>query len=218
MSNRQSQKSRKGKQRKPSQVARAEHPPTIAPVTTVTRTYRFYSTYDLPVTLTAQALCGIAGNVGITSNTTMVQLARSFRVHRISIWAPPRQGNPAASLGQFSGQSCSIEWDSLDNIPSKKIADRSVSPAVPAYVTGKPPQGSALYQWQDGATGGNCCVLTAPVGSIIDVHATHVFYATGSSGAANSANPIVVGAIYYGCLDGVGTVRYLPADDLPTTY
>jgi hypothetical protein len=200
------------------EIERAELPPTIQPITTVTRTYRFYSTYDLPVTITAAALVGIAGNVGTATNSTMAQLARVFRLHRVSIWAPPRQGNPAAGLGQFSGQSCGIEWESIDNAPGSKISDRSVSPAVPAHVSSKPPQGSAGYQWQDGPTGGNIMILTAPVGSVIDVHITHVFYASGAAGGSVSANPIVVGALYYGCLDGVGTVRYPPADDLPTTY
>jgi hypothetical protein len=190
----------------------------IQPPTTVTRTYRFYSTYDLEVTITAQALVGIAGGVGTVANTTYVQVARSFRLHRISIWTPPRQGNPAAGLGQFSGMSCAIEWNSLDNIPSKRFADRSVSPSEASYVSSKPPVGSAGYQWQDGPTGGNICTLLAPVGSIIDVHATHVFFMSGATGGAVTANPVVVGAYYYPPLDGSGTVRYLPADGLPTTY
>lgn len=156
--------------------------------------------------------------MGTTANVSYTQVARSFRIHRISIWTPPRQGNPAASLGQFSGQSCAIEWNSLDNIPSKRVADRSVSPSVPAYVSSKPPVGSAAYQWQDGATGGNICTILAPVGSIIDVHATHVFWMSGTSGGVVAANPVVVGAYYYPPLDGSGTVRYLPADGLPTTY
>jgi hypothetical protein len=214
------QKKSKGRKNDPNHLAieKAMHPPTIAPITQVTRTYRFYSTYDLPVTITAAALVGIAGNVGTATNTSMAQLARVFRLHRVTIWAPPRQGNPAASLGQFSGQSCGIEWESIDNAPGNKIADRSISPSVPAFVSSRPPQGSAGYQWQDGPTGGNIMILTAPVGSIIDVHITHVFYASGGAGGSVSANPIVVGALYYGCLDGVGTVRYLPTDDLPTTY
>jgi len=207
----------KNSRKKRGQVA-VRHPPIIAPITQVTRTYRFYSTYDLPVTITGQALVGIAGNVGTATNSAMAQIARVFRLHRVSIWAPPRQGNPAASLGQFSGVSCAIEWESIDNAPGSKVADRSISPSQPAYVSSKPPQGSAGYQWQDGPTGGNIMILTAPVGSIIDVHITHVLYASGAAGGSIAANPIVVGAFYYGCLDGVGTVRYLPADDLPSTY
>jgi hypothetical protein len=148
----------------------------------------------------------------------MVFIAQSFRVHRVTIWSPPRQGNPAASLGQFSSSRAIVEWHSLDNIPSQRIADNSVQPDQPSFVSCKPPRGSAAYQWQDGPTGGNIMTLTCNVGGIIDVHVSHTLSATGVSGGAVSANPVVVGALYYPWLDGVGTVRYQPENFLPNTY
>lgn len=193
-------------------------PLAICANTTVTRTYRFRSTYDLPVIITAQALVGIAGAVGTVANTTVVAVAESFRIHRVTVWSPPRQGNPAAGLGQFSSSIATIEWHSLDNIPSQRLTDEAISPSEPAYVSSKPPRGSAAYQWQDGPTGGNIMTLTCVVGGIIDVHISHTLFASGTSGGAYTANPVVVGAYYYMPLDGVGTVRYLPEAYLPTTY
>jgi hypothetical protein len=99
-----------------------------------------------------------------------------------------------------------------------RLADNSIQPDVPAYVSSKPPRGSAAFQWQDGATGGNILTITCAVGGIIDVHISHTLFATGTAGSTVSANPVVVGTYYYLCLDGVGTVRYLPENYLPNTY
>jgi hypothetical protein len=86
---------------------------------------------------------------------------------------------------------------------------------VPAHVTSKPPVGSAASFWL-GSASNTMFTLVAPVGSVIDVHCTHVLFDTQAAADTLAVAAGTLGALYYMPLDGVSDV-YLPVSLGTTT-
>jgi len=184
------------------------NPPQLPSNVVITRTYRFRSTSDTKTAVTAGNIGGIAGLVCTVANTTLSYLAVSSKVHRVSIWTPPASQGAAAT--------CSIEWVDIDAVGSKEFSDTTVSTAFPAHVSSVPPVGSAAYQWQSTAGGGALMNITAPIGSVIDVHASHVLFDTGTAAPTAAVAAGTLGVLYYLPLDGVTDV-FLPVGLNTTT-
>ncbi len=183
-------------------------PPQIPSNVQIVHTYRFRSTSDTAQNISDVDLIGIAGAVCDVANTSLALLCNSVRVHRVSIWAPP------ASQGASS--TCSVEWATDTGIRMVEVSDTTVSTARPAHVSSKPPAGSFAWFWIGTQAGTTVMRLNAPIGSIIDVHCTHVLLDTQAAGGSLAVAAGTLGALYYPPLDGVSDV-YLPVSLGTTT-
>jgi hypothetical protein len=173
----------------------------------VTHTYRFRSTSSSAEVITETNLIGIVGMVGTVANTSTSLIANAVKVHRISVWAPPASQGATAT--------CSINWSSREYAQSVEVSDTTMSVAEPAHITARPPVGSAADFWL--SPGGNTILtLIAPVGSIIDVHCTHVLQDTATAGVTYTAAAAALGVMYYPPLDGESDL-YLPVSLGTTT-
>ena len=175
----------------------------------VTHTYRFRSTAGTASTITAEDVLGIAGAVCTTANSTLHLIAAAAKIHRVSIWSPPPS--------QGSVATCSLAWlDEYNNAKEvKEVSDTTMSTAVPAYLTTSPPQGSQAYHWIS-AGASNSMKITAPTGSVIDIHCTHTLYDAATNSETYSVASGTVGALYYLPLDGSSDV-FLPVGLQTTT-
>lgn len=181
-----------GKSRGNSQSKKSQ-PPQIPSNVTITRTYRFKSTSATMQSITGAQILGVAGAVCTVANTTLRYLATSVRVHRVSVWSPPS--------AQGAEATCTLEWKTYQGDEYKEVSDSSMSVARPAHISSKPPQGSLCWLPM-GVSSGTCLDLTAPVGSIIDVHCTHVLNDTATAGSSYAVGAASLGVIYYLPLDG----------------
>jgi hypothetical protein len=183
-------------------------PPQLASNVQVVHTYRFRSTVGTMVSIGQTNLRGIAGAVCCTANSDVRILAGAVKIHKISIWSPP------ASQGAVS--TCSVIWSSaIDYLPMVELTDTTMSTAIPAHVSAVPPKGCAASFWL-GAGTNNIVSIVAPVGSIIDVHCTHVLQDDGASGSIYTVAAGTLGALYYLPLDG-STDGFLPVSLTTTT-
>jgi len=183
------------------------NPPQLSSNVRVSHTYRFRSTSGTTLSLTESDLISVAGGVCSVANATCSLIAGSVKVHRVSIWTPP------ASQGAVA--TCSLNWRSPTYQQTQEISDTTISVTTPARVSSRPPLGSAASFWLSPA--GNAIVdVTAPVGSIIDLHCTHVLQDNQAAGTAYSVAAGTLGVLYYFPLDGEGDA-YLPVSLGTTT-
>ena len=143
-----------------------------------------------------------------TANNSVSLIANSVKVHKVSIWSPPAaQGGTAT---------CSVTWSTANDYTAMvEVSDTTMSTAIPAHVSTKPPPGSAASFWL-GAGTNTIFTVIAPTGSIIDVHCTHVLYDTQAAGTTVTVAAGTLGALYYMPLDGATDV-YLPVSLGTTT-
>jgi hypothetical protein len=182
-------------------------PPQIPTSPSMTRTWRFSSTSATKQTIGCVDLCGIAGAVCSVANTTLQISSVGVKVHKVSIWTPP--------ASQGASATCQIQWFSKDGDLVQEASDTSMSTSIPAHIVSKPPTGSQAW-FQLGAAGNTLVMdITAPVGSIIDVHCTHVFL-DGVIGSPYTVAAGALGVLYYLPLDGASDV-FLPVSLVTTT-
>jgi hypothetical protein len=159
--------------------------------------------------VTPTSLLGAAGGIVAVANTTLTTIHSSVKVNQIDIWTPP--------ASQGASATCSVNWVGYNNSPDREYSDTSVSVATPAHVTCSPPQQSLASFWQ-AASATNLFVVTAPTGSIIDVHLSLIF-ADGAdqAGTGISIATGVLGSNLYLSLDPNATHRYTPVSLTTTT-
>ncbi len=182
-------------------VANAD-PPQIPSNVSITRTWRFKSTGDAAQVISGADLAAMAGGICSVANTTLALLAFSCKVHRISIWSPPSaQGAVVTNR---------LEWYGPDGVDVyKEVSDSSMSVSRPAHLSARPPAGS-LASFVVGPNTANAVLsITAPTGSIIDVHCTHVLYDNAAASATYTVAAGTLGVLYYLPLDGASDV-FLP--------
>lgn len=184
-----------------------EQPPQLSTNVKITHWYRFRSTDGAATGITQNDLRGIAGAVCTVANSAVSLIAISTKVHEIRIWSPP------ASQGAVSTNA--IQWNNVDFTAGPEVSDTTMSTAIPARIRARPPKGSAA-SFLLGSGTDNILVITAPAGSIIDVHCTHVLYDAQVAGTALTVAAGTLGALYYMPLDGVSDV-YLPVSLGTTT-
>lgn len=182
-------------------------PPQIASNIVIDHVYRFVSTSGASTQITQANLLGIAGGVGTVANTTISLIANAVSVKKVSIWSPPSAQGQAVT--------CSLEWTSLNGGRMIEVSDSSLSVAVPAVVVSRPPKGSLASLWL-GNTADGVFVITAPTGSIIDVHAVHVLEDAAGANITYAAAAVTLGDTYWLPLDGT-TDLYTPVSLRTTT-
>ncbi len=153
-------------------------------------------------------MIGIAGGICTVVNTTVAPLAVSYKLHRIRIWAAP--GTTAAA------SSVAVRWQTLDNLPAKEVANTSMTTARPCYLEAVPPQGCLSHQMQ-GTSAVSAFGLLCPAGALVEIHATHWFYDTGSVAVDTFAVAAgTLGVLYFLALDETASNNFVPVG-LPTT-
>jgi len=168
--------------------------------------FRFTSTSGTATDITPNSLLGACGVIGTVTNTTARCIFQSVKVNKVTIVTPPAAQGGAAT--------CAIQWLGIGNSPSRELSDTTVSVANPARVSSAPPTQSLAAFLQVSSTT-TLFTLTAPTGSIIDVHVTAIMGDT-TLGPNLTPATVVVGTQYYLTLDPSATARYLPVS-LTTT-
>lgn len=182
-------------------------PPQLRSNIIVKHRYRFVSTSATTTAITSTNLRGICGALCAVANTTLYMIADSFKLHSVEVWTPPASQGAAAT--------CSVEWTGGSFGPAVEVSDTTCSVSEPAHIKTAPPQGSEPSFWSN-ALGSLVMNLTCPVGSIIDVVASHVLADDATAGATYGVAAAVLGAMYYPPLDGT-TDKYLPVSLGTTT-
>jgi hypothetical protein len=182
------------------------NPPPLVTRVQITRTFRFLSSSATQQSITQTDLLGVCGAVCTVANTTLSIIATAVKLHRISIWSPPASQGAAAT--------CGVEWATPSYNAGPETNDTTLSVATPAHVSLTPPVNSAANFWLAPGTD-NIMVVTAPPGSIIDVHATWVL-AEGTPGPDYTVAAGTLKTVYYCPLDGASDI-YLPVGLVTTT-
>lgn len=168
----------------------------------ITRTYRYRCDTAGEYSIQDGDFLAMAGGICTVASSTIALVADTFKVHKIEIRAPNPSGTVTAKL----------QWNGTDYAGGKEISDTSISTAYPAFITSKPPPGSAL-SLQRGTGSNECIKLYLPAQAIIDVHVTHWMQ---DAGAALTATVITgsVGYYYWLYLDhhSLATAKIAPVD------
>jgi len=191
-------------------------PPQLESNIVISHKFRFTATAGAAATnIDGLCLSGVAGAVGTFTNADVQPIAESFRIKKVSIWSPPAaQGGNATCAVEFKGGATGF-------IASKEFTDTSVSTSQPAYVSCRPPRGSAASLWQNPVTTNNILMsLTCGAGSIIDVDLDYIL----TDLFLSAVTPLAVatatlGRQYYLALDngGGGGHNFVPVS-LTTTF
>ncbi len=175
-------------------------PPQVPSNVSITRVWSFTSASASGLSITDGQLLGICGAVCDVANTSLRYIAATVKVHSVEIWTPP------SAVGAAS--TCLLSWASSAFVLGPEVADTSMSTAMPAHIKTKPPPGSAgAFVLSNGAN--LICKITAPAGSVIRVHATHVLLDSAAVGTSYAVAAGTLGVLYYLPLDGTGD-QYLP--------
>jgi len=183
-------------------------PPQIRANIQLNHLYRFTSTNATATAITGTSILCAAGSVGTLLNTQVNSFVGSFKIRSIGMWTPPPSQGSAAT--------CSVDWSGFNNSPNVEISDTSNSVARPAHLMTSPPTASLASFWQlSGST--NLAILTAPVGTIIDVRLDLVLYDSDITQATSTVTTAALGTVYYLSLDPNATHHYVPVSLTTTT-
>jgi hypothetical protein len=216
MSSSSNSKSNKNNKRSKSSKNNLEriHPGQFKTNVEYNHMYRFYVSSNANTVITPTTLLGAMGTIGRVTNTSVTTICNSVRLNRVKIWgAGATTGTAGTSL-----QTVSVDWTGEGNTPSREVTDSSNSVTFPAFVDTRPPPQSLASFWQV-ASSTTLCTLSAPPGSLVEVHLTSIL-ADGSPdslGTTINVATAIVGRPYYLALDGPSTNAYLPIG-LATTF
>jgi hypothetical protein len=143
----------------------------------------------------------------IVANSIVTNLNNSIKVNQLEMWSPP--------ASQGANVTCSVDWEGFNNSPNREFSDTSVSVATPAYVKCPPPPMSLASFWQL-SSGSTLFTLTAPTGTIIDVHVSLILM-DGESPVDTAVTSGAQGIVYFLSLDPNVTHRYTPVSLTTTT-
>jgi len=172
----------------------------------LTRVERFISTGTSASTVSASSLAMAFGGICTVANSTVTGFVTSIRVISVRVW-------PAA--GGFANVSWLKE-------ASGKVPDELMDSTIPQGITVTncltftPPARSLAQFWNDNSSTDNLFLISATVGSVVDV-AVELTLPAALTGFSSSVTTGVLGAIYYLALDGSSTNVYPPVA-LPTTH
>lgn len=173
-------------------------PPAFESNVSVTRTYRFLSS-GTSASLTPRTLLTAAGTYALTA-ILGTSVFSAVKLGRIRIWTPPTSTGTAST--------CSIVFPTSGNVGNAhEYSDSSMNPTVPAFIDISPPPNTLASFWNTDATT-VLATLTAPTGSIIDIHLKLIL--NDASQTAPPFNLVTVGntptLIYYYPADGRGGI------------
>lgn len=176
-------------------------------------TFRFTSTNAAATAITSKGLLFAAGAVGTVLNTTVSSFHSSVKLHNIKVWTPPPSQGATAT--------CSVEFymggsSSFSN--TREYSDTSVSTAVPAFLNCSPPRDSLASFWNlPAAADSQLFILTAPVGSVIDVSLSMVINDDEGTTQTRAVSTALLGSVYFLSLDN-STGHIYPPVSLTTTF
>jgi hypothetical protein len=176
-------------------------PPQLSANIVLSHVFRFRSTSGSPVSVTGAQ---ILRSTGMIAGTAILgyPIASSFRLSRVRVWTPPASQGASATVALLW-----INSAGTTAYANKEVSDTTVSVSHPAYIDATPPRGTLNGFWRV-ADDNNVFTLTAPVGSIIDMHVS-VLLGDGPQTAATGSVVLTgatAGYMYYAALDGVGGV------------
>jgi hypothetical protein len=163
---------------------------------------QFYTTGQTR-TITVSDLLLACGGIVTVVNSVLTSFHSSLKLRRVIIWPGPTSGTP---------QNATLDWLGASNF----TPDRSKIRAMPegVTVTGglvfQPPKGSLNGFWQTSANGSSSVFsLAASAGSLIEVDLMVTIPVVDAPVTQTIATG-VLGAVYYGYLDGSTTHNYAP--------
>jgi len=184
-------------------------PPQFLSNVSFGHSYRFTSTNSTATALTGTSILCAAGTMGTVVNNTVTSFFLSFKIKKVEIWTPPASQGAAAT--------CSVDWTGSENFSAtREVSDTTVSVDRPAYVASRPPAQSAAAFWQGPGTA-TICTITAPTGSIIDLHLSLILSDGDVAAATTAVTTASVGGVYYMSLDPNATHHYTPVSLATTT-
>jgi len=192
---------------------RSVKPPQIQSNIIVSHVYRFVSNNGEAITVSSLNLLGAAGVMGTVANTDVQTIFASVKVHSVTMWGTVTAGDSFTVSCEWEGAAGTI-------INNAEASDTSTSVAYPAYLFTRPPKRSSAEFWMP-ANGTTVFTLTAPSGTIIDVHMSLISQDDDDGQSlANYKIPVsscTVGTSYYLALDGPASNEYIPVS-LTTTH
>jgi len=202
-----------GSRNKGGNSQRIVKPPQLRSNVQLSHTYRFVSTSGTATAVTNGSIIAASGNVCVVANSIVATMFQSFKITGLKVWSPP--------ASQGAAVTCSVEWTGSPNSPNVERSDSTVSVAVPAHIHGPPPPMSLASFWQPVVVGSGTVtmfILTAPVGSIIDLSVDLILCDDeASTPFQTSVTTGVLSTIYYLSLDPNATHRYTPVSLTTTT-
>jgi hypothetical protein len=184
----------------------ASLPPELDATVSFSKKYR-YIAQDASATaktVTVGTILVSMGSMAITT-TQVSSLCSSFRIKKITMY--PALGTGVTPL---------LEWVDAATT-GLNVKDEKVGRSIPAGVTVeapitiRPPKNSEISWWWDAqATGVTLFVLSAPVGTILDLDVEATIVNSGTNVQETSYTSLTVGAIYYPALEGRSTNDWAP--------
>ncbi len=186
---------------KPARPARARRGPgsnsNIPQISTNIRQrhrFRFVATGAVAYqSITVLDVAGICGVVGKVTNTSGALLVSTFKITHLEMWSPP------ASVG--SSVSMSMSWGGFNNSPNIEYTDTSVSQAIPAHISCRPPVNSLASFWQTTGNSTALFIINCPVSTIIDITLEYLYVDSSAALTTVSLVTAVIGQMYYLTLD-----------------
>jgi hypothetical protein len=193
----------------------ARLPPNLKTVVTCHHIFRFGCTATKSeYTVSWGNLVGALGVVGTVTNSTVVALASSIRLHSLHIW------NGISATNALRSE---VVWAT----PSGGVftKDDSTMESVPTGVTQdtvavfRPPRNSVWSDWFSAGTVGSASsvifTITVPVGSIIDMSVSWTMANNIGATSISGLTTVTLGSVYWLALDG--TTAQMPPLGVPTT-
>lgn len=201
---------RRARQNKTPGRRGSTNPPQIRSNIVLSHIYRYVSSSGTPTAVTSASIFGALGTICTVANTTVTSWTGSFRIAAVELWGPP------ASQGAASTVSC--EWNiGVAQGGTQEVSDTTCSVAVNAHVHTTPPRNSLASFWQTPTTQ-TMFTLTAPSGTIIDLHVSAIMFDEESTGPTPiTVTTATLGQTYYLSLDPNATHRYTPISLATTT-
>lgn len=129
------------------------------------------------------------------TSTTSQFISNQFRVRKISLWAPPPvQG----SLTQISLKYSDTNTVQGNTGASNFSGDSSMEPDRPAKCAIKPTPGSSYAQFFGVAASPNFFVITAPIGSVLQISFDHYVDDSGTLTTGPTLTAATTGVLYHG--------------------
>lgn len=183
------------------------NPPQILSNVVKNHTFRYLASSGFSGAISAQMILGAMGTICTTTNSVVTFINESFKVNRISMWAPPASQGAATTV--------SVNWIGSMFSPNKEVSDTSVSVSHNSQLHCKPPPLSSASFWQP-ISGNNVFSLVAPAGTVIDINVSIVEGDDEVIGTANVATGVLTHT-YYLALDGPTSNLLVPVS-LATTH
>jgi hypothetical protein len=142
--------------------------------------------------------------------TTSGYFGNTIRIKRVSLWAPPPAiGSLTMVSLKYADTNGGASPATLAG-PNNFQGDSSMEPDRPARCFLKPPKDTYWDWFQSVANGGNYIVITAPIGSVLEIEFSHYLDNSGTI----TAGPVLVGAtpgvIYNRPMTGGGGGTWVP--------